>query len=855
MPTDETIPHFEAITGFSPFPWQVRCYEQLCRGEIPQELVLPTGSGKTSIVLLYLLALSAGADLPRRLAYVVDRRAIVDQTTAQLESWMEALEGIPAIRDALSAKSAFGAAQESPIALGTLRGGVTDSGEWRLDPTKPAVLVGTVDIIGSRLLFAGYGDGRSRRSLHAGLLGLDTTVILDESHLSPAFARTLREVQRLHQADLGFGFRTLTMSATPREASASTLQPSDEEHPALGARLRAGKELNVDATDKTPAWRDRMVERALAHEQGTILVFSRSAQEAQKLYSALVKALADEGGADRVGLLTGTLRGAERELLTERGLWQRFAEPAAQPSVEGPVYLVATAAGEVGVDLDADHMVMDLVPMDSVIQRLGRLNRSGRHPASSVSIVYTEQDVEYKEGKTDWKHRFAAACARTLSLLERLPRLAPRDLLALSTEEIQEASSPAPRLVPLEAARVNLLAATSANLDLPPVAPYLRGVTEERETVDAHLLWRSDLERLLQHGIAAAREALTMLPPRPRELLKVPAFVAGKHLSQIAASVGAFRCLCLAGDGTVSELEITGSENGWELERAFRHATVVLPTRIGGLSEAGFLEPKAAGHLVEDLADDDEGVRFEQEGEQLPAEVPAWVSGAVQWWVPLHNEDDEEAEPRWWVYARRRAGELALNSDSDLSRLARQTEYLTPHNRHVGEASGQIGGALGLPPWIAEALREAGGRHDDGKGSRLWQRAAGNRGNEPVAKSPRAQFRPGVLGGYRHEFGSLGRAERDLPVGEEPHDLYRDLVLHLIAAHHGHARPGFPERRQWGPDLPDEQGEYLAREAERRYARLQAHFGPWGLAWLEALLKCADGWVSSGYAYLEGAHD
>ena len=37
-----------------------------------------------------------------------------------------------------------------------------------------------------------------------------------------------------------------------------------------------------------------------------------------------------------------------------------------------PVFLVATSAGEVGVDLDADHLVCDLVPWERMVQRLGR---------------------------------------------------------------------------------------------------------------------------------------------------------------------------------------------------------------------------------------------------------------------------------------------------------------------------------------------------------------------------------------------------------------------------------------------------------------------------------------------------
>jgi CRISPR-associated endonuclease/helicase Cas3 len=54
--------------------------------KIPEVVDLPTGLGKTSVIAIWLLALSAQAvegsvSLPRRLVYVVDRRTVVDQST------------------------------------------------------------------------------------------------------------------------------------------------------------------------------------------------------------------------------------------------------------------------------------------------------------------------------------------------------------------------------------------------------------------------------------------------------------------------------------------------------------------------------------------------------------------------------------------------------------------------------------------------------------------------------------------------------------------------------------------------------------------------------------------------------
>jgi CRISPR-associated endonuclease/helicase Cas3 len=184
---------FAALTGNEPFPWQRRLYHRLFGLEsngvpdIPKSCCLPTGLGKTSVIAVWMLALADGAPLPRRLVYVVNRRTVVDQTTNELLKYREAIRD----KDLLSSvKRLF-----DPLAISTLRGQFADNGQWCENPARPAIICGTVDMIGSRLLFSGYGIGRKKRPLHAGFLGQDSLLIHDEAHLEPAFQRLIELIE------------------------------------------------------------------------------------------------------------------------------------------------------------------------------------------------------------------------------------------------------------------------------------------------------------------------------------------------------------------------------------------------------------------------------------------------------------------------------------------------------------------------------------------------------------------------------------------------------------------------------------------------------------------------------------
>lgn len=79
---------FVALQCNPPFPWQRRLFLEFVSGRLPSALDLPTGLGKTSVMTIWLIARAladglALKSLPRRLVYVVDRRAVVDQATGE----------------------------------------------------------------------------------------------------------------------------------------------------------------------------------------------------------------------------------------------------------------------------------------------------------------------------------------------------------------------------------------------------------------------------------------------------------------------------------------------------------------------------------------------------------------------------------------------------------------------------------------------------------------------------------------------------------------------------------------------------------------------------------------------------
>src|SRR5439155_22025864 len=121
---------------------------------------------------------------PRRIFFVIDRRLVVDETHRRALRLQERLHtagnGSPRVlREAAAILEALGGSV--PLHVSVMRGGMYRDESWLRWPTQPAVCVTTVDQLGSRLLFRGYGVGSgvcNTRPIHAGLTGNDSLIIL-----------------------------------------------------------------------------------------------------------------------------------------------------------------------------------------------------------------------------------------------------------------------------------------------------------------------------------------------------------------------------------------------------------------------------------------------------------------------------------------------------------------------------------------------------------------------------------------------------------------------------------------------------------------------------------------------------
>ncbi|MGC1812046.1 MAG: type I-U CRISPR-associated helicase/endonuclease Cas3 [Candidatus Binataceae bacterium] len=859
---------FEKITGHPPFPWQEALFEELAEKRFRRICDVPTGLGKTSIITIWLLALAYHAraktvdGFPRRLIYVVNRRTIVDQATREAECIRKALLAKPelaavaAILQALSIR-----VSDAPLAISTLRGQFADNAEWRNDPARPAVIVGTVDMIGSRLLFSGYGCGFKSRPLHAGFLGQDTLLVHDEAHLEPAFQELLVTIESEQRRSRDFGrFGVIALTATSRSSQGgdpSVFTDKDRAHPEVHKRFEASKGIAFHPIDDEKSTPIEAIRLALEHKDDgqPILVFLRKLDHVQKVVDGLRKEKLP------VQTLTGTVRGLERDAMaTTDPIFARFttkSDPQVTPQ-SGTVYLVSTSAGEVGVDISADHLICDLTPFDSMAQRFGRVNRFGDGDAR-IDVVHTTRT---KDGPPadDKQSPFDQSRERTLALLRRLPErndhrhdASPSALRDLPLADRKPAFTPAPTIRPATDILFDTWALTSVREKLPgrpPVADWLHGVAEW-EPPETHVAWREEVALLTPSLREKHRpdDLLDDYPLKPHELLRDQTKRIFENLKLLATTNADSPVWIVNDSGPVSV--ITLEQLAKLNDRILEDRIVLLPPAAGGL-KGGMLDGKAPFDATRD--DYDVADKW-MDIDDTPRRSRVWDSAPQPDRMRLvrsidtrsdaeeTDEDDENAGRRYWRwYVRPRS------ADDDGSRSARQPQELAPHLQSAASFAAAMVEKLGMRDPEASAVRLAAGWHDLGKDRRIWQHSIHNLDypDAVLAKSG-GKMRPQELSGYRHEFGSV----MDLSIGDS-HRLeffalaleVQDLALHLIAAHHGRARPHFPVDEAFDQNYTDGEAAAVAVETPRRFARLQRKYGRWGLAYLESLVRAADALAS-----------
>ena len=883
----------------------------------PKVIDLPTGSGKTAVLdtAVYALAVQP-AVAPRRIIFVIDRRIVVDQVYERARKIHERVRAgatpiLAQIRERLHSLSG-----NDPLGVAALRGGIPLDADWTLHPDQPWVVVSTVDQFGSRLLFRGYGVSSRMRPIHAGLAGNDCLVILDEVHLSRPFAETLTQVSALHRsARLPQRFATVEMSATPSNVKADRFAldvNSDlEECAELRRRVESVKHAQLVPVGNNEAVPTAVLKVINSLRKGKDTAAVRSVgvvvnrvRTARKTYETLAAK-----GHD-VHLLTGRMRPLDRLDVLERIM------PVVDPEKDrctatGLTIVVATQAIEVGADFSFDALVSECAAIDSLRQRFGRLDRRGtwaeRTGCAAQAWIIGPKSVV---GSQKPDPIYGESVRVTWNELKR--RYNEDGLLNVGANALRDfpsgANAPgakAPLLL-----RTHMDAWTQTRPE-PPVQPsvdwFLHGIDQDR-SADVSILWRWDRRSETLKLVPPRQAELMQIPVEAAR--KWLADGSEVDLSDVGQIYEPTRTDSPATAQTGDWVRWSGFDDGAEsIEvKDIRPGDVIIvdPTK-GGLT-AGSWDPSST-ERVEDLGDaaqsaygrtatlrldsrlpyidspptpadesDADTSLAERVAEWLEAKIgepnqsPNWIIETVRKLTSNFRPtpvglDEQDSDNGYFILSelhpvtRKQVVDAGIMDGSDEACSYTSTGVtLRQHLDGVGERAGRIAERLGLPDEIAEDIRLAGQLHDLGKvDSRFQAKLVGGdpvelemRRDEPLAKSlPDARRVRTYPAGMRHEVASVAMIEANADVLEFAHD--QDLLLHLVATHHGWGRPLLPIVEdptpqelsyRWNGCLLKASSELsdtsLALDMADRFWRLVDRYGYHGLAWLETILRLAD---------------
>ena len=909
---------YRAINLRDPFPWQRRLADRLAEtDEWPAEVGIPTGLGKTACldIAVWWLASQAhrdpaGRTAPTRIWWVVNRRLLVDSTAEHAKRIAHALKApgecdasdaavLTAVADRLRALSS--APDPDPLEVVRLRGGIA----WRrpTDPSQPAVLLSTLPMYGSRLLFRGYGSRRDMRSVDAALAGTDSLLLLDEAHLAPhlaALVPALADCTPGGQSILGAPRsrpRLVSLTATGDAAPGTrfNLDAEDEAHPVVKRRLHAAKPTEIrnsaagDIAKRLAAAALDLVRDAPVPAAG--VVFANTPATARATFDRL-RQLTAHDAAD-VLLLTGRTREREAARIRKRVLDPTDGMASSRdPSADRHRHLivVATQTLEVGADIDAEFLVAEACGVRALTQRLGRLNRLGRHPHARAVYVHQQPTARRrkKSGNADEWPVYGSEPAVVLRRLQAARNGSAVNVADLSPRRVGDILGPpgdskgrAPEILP--GLLWEWVKTTTPPVDEAPVEPYFSGITGPEYSVS--LIWRAhvpnDGTRLWPR--AMDREAVEV--PR-REFLDV--LEEDEDLRRLASdgitvekvSRGGIRpgdTILLRSDRGLLD------EFGWNPSSCDPVPDVALPGRGLPLDSGairrlcGLSLGNLVGRVVPATAADDLDPDPAEQAAALDEILAALARATVPGWERDEWSGFVAALDRRVVEVRDEVPRLPVGSagvephshELDEMSLAETAVELNAHGRAVAARARRIAERLGLGSGLADATGYGGLFHDVGKADARFQRWLDPdekheslllaKSSMPRHKWPAARVAAGWPRGGRHEALSARLVHRWLETtsawADDP--VLRDLVLHLVISHHGKGRPlVVPVADGTVRTLSTEIEGVAVRvpadlavvdwDQPARFRRLNDRFGPWGLALLETIVRQADHQVSAG---------
>lgn len=839
----------------SAFAWQIRLAEELAAGKLFASLDAPTGSGKTTVVECYVYALAQQAQLderriPLRLFWVVDRRAVVDQVFDHISFVAERIakhddgsDALAWVRSQLLSLSLMAEGPGSaPLHVDRWRGGIA-SDRATLAPIMPAVIASTVDQVGSKLLFRGYGTSPRSRPLEAALTGTDSLIILDEAHIAQPFLETAQAVREHQLRPPDSPVRPLVvapLSATLSPgASGPVFRLTAEElaEPALAPRLRACKEVRlVRAADRVKGLATEA--RALAADGPSVIgVVANLIEEARQVYEDLRK-------RHRAILIIGPSPPIRRDAVLSR-----IPGRGERDGLEEPLFVVATQTIEVGLDLDFDALVTAAAPFSSLVQRLGRLDRAGSLERSTARIVLSRQK----------DHVYGEASTETFEWLDEradngLIELGPNELERLRSQNPPAGPEP-PRAPILAAHHVEALAQTSQDPQPSPEIGYFLHGDEGARDADVQICWRADLRS--ESSDTEWLERVLARPPHRDELISLPVWVLRSWMRGRSVSFSDIESAPLgdelsSGDGPRfvrvprrdpdGALQAAVTTNPAEIQPG---EVIVVPSDLGGADEFGWSFDSHAP--VPDLGSlargrprilvDPTGEVREVAGAEMPDELAATATELIaelraETLIGNPYERLREALVEWGGDGRMSdpIADLRREILSGLSDLgvvipvpAEQPSALVlqprppaktgaaaapalafkAHTERVEQLARGFATLVGFPDEIVESVVVAARYHDAGKLDPRFQ-AWLNGGSpadaeRPLAKSATgpsspdwraAQIAAGWPARKRHEnlsalllckvFGGSGGDMASAGPG---------LAIHLVATHHGQNRP------------------------------------------------------------------